>query len=1228
MKVNLGCGTSYRDGWVNVDAYPGVKADIYSDAFEFVSDYGPEVTELYMGHMLEHMLPASAVALLTLMRDRLAEGAVVSAVVPDMRAIFAAYDAGEITNAELNERFVYSYEQPSHHVWCYDADSLARVFEEAGFVDVEAIDPLTWEPVWWKSGPESRWQCGVRATVSRADGPTPASPSAFSDFELEQAATDDLPVTADAVLLERIRQLRKELDAALASGASGSPAAPGYRPSSRAMLRAALVRGAPEGSRGRDLLRLARLVARDSRTFTANFREHWRTWGISTGAAPPYPIWVRAHDAHGGDLVRQREFSGRAPDPISVHCIVRARPDGSGVQATLRSLEKQTWTHWTATVIGAADPSVANGDARVTFEGSDTTFAETINRVATQRPGRDMVLSLDAGDRLAPDCCFHVATKAWRDPLVELVYWDDDRIDSIGIRSDPRFRPSWSPETLLGANYLGRSFAMRARRFEFAGGLGDAAGGAAEWDLLLRCDLDASRVARVPRLLSHLSGPRPEPTPTDAVRVVSQHLERAGIAATATYEAGTVRLQWDATVLPHVTVVIPTRHNRTMLERCLPSLAGTDYPDFDVIVVDNGGRTEDRDQWYRDTFPGLDLRVEWWDRPFNYSAVNNAAAREARGEVLVFLNDDTEMPDPAWLRELVGWAVRPELGIVGMQLIGPDGAIQHGGVIVGLNGFADHLFEGMPPGSSTLLGPTGWYRNVMSVTAACVAIRRDLFEELGGFDERFILCGSDVVLGLDAVLAGKRNLCIPFGGVRHLESATRGTDVPPEDFFASYWRYQRWLFAGDPYFSPNLSLESRTPRLRPALERTSQARISAPLGRQLRVFRQQGDSIESEMLADQFRVTDADVRLVQASHEANAAPFAPRTVNWFLPDIDSPFYGGYNTALRIADHLARTHGVQNRFVVWSAPNEQFFRSALAAAFPALAGSLIVFHDASRASLDAVPECDVAIATLWATAYSVAQFPHARRRAYLIQDFEPMFYPAGTLYALAEESYRLGLYGLCNTEHMLRIYRERYGGRGESFMPALDTSVFYADGSRDQRTSDDVATVFVYSRPGHWRNCWELASIALEQLKDRLGDRVRIVTAGSWARPEDLTSGVEHLGLLDYRETGNLYRSCDVGVALTVSEHPSYLPLELMACGVPVVAFDNPAGYWLLRDGENSLLCRRSADSLTDALERLVRDPELGRRLSRRGLQDIAEGHGSWEKALAGVYEYLSDPERA
>jgi glycosyltransferase involved in cell wall biosynthesis len=211
--------------------------------------------------------------------------------------------------------------------------------------------------------------------------------------------------------------------------------------------------------------------------------------------------------------------------------------------------------------------------------------------------------------------------------------------------------------------------------------------------------------------------------------------------------------------------------------------------------------------------------------------------------------------------------------------------------------------------------------------------------------------------------------------------------------------------------------------------------------------------------------------------------------------------------------------------------------------------------------------------------------------------------------------------------MLDIYRERYGGKGEHFMPAVDTSVFFADGSRDGRTTDDVATVFLYARPGHFRNCWELASLALEELKARLGDKVRIITAGSWAAPGDLTSAVEHLGLLDYRETGNVYRQCDIGMALTVSEHPSYLPLEFMACGVPVVAFDNPAGYWILRDGENALLARRSAEGLCNALERLVRDPELGRQLARQGVQDIAEAHGSWEKALAGIYGYLSNPEK-
>jgi O-antigen biosynthesis protein len=1192
MRIVLSDASVSLEGWIEVAQAGRSSSDNRIRTLEYVDGRGIDVDELLVVSSIERADVQYTSTLFGLIAARLDPGTEITIIVPDAAAAFAALDEGHATPDDLADWYDAAYASMAAP-WCAGPADAMRIADESGLGPLEIVDMPPGLPPGIRS-----WRVALRPAATG-----------------QRAAA--VPAVADPVR-QRLRQLGElRQRAGLGGGPPELPVA--VPPVSK--IRELVERFLPRGGKRRAFARASVDALRETQDYFDRVREIAVQAGLHEARAPSYASWCKANDVSADELASQRTLSQSARDPVTVHCIVLARGMGRDVRSTLDSLAEQSWAHWRATVVGRG-PSWLRSDPRVSYRRTDGTDpARLANEALGDGDGRSLVLFLEAGEMLAPDACFRIADTVEIDPLIDLVYWDDDLL-SGGRRVSPRFRPSWSPETLLGANYLGRSFAIRGRRATGIGGLREGLGDDAWWDLLLRADLTPERVARVPRVLAHLRR-RPDAVGPRGEEVVASHLERIGAPARVVASPGCVRLVWDLPEWPHVTIIVPTRHNREMIERALRGIAATNYPSFDVMVVDNGGRTDERATWYRESFRDLDLDLEWWDDDFNFSTVNNSAAERAKGDVLVFVNDDTDFPDRRWLRELVGWATRPDVGVAGLQLLDGDGNIQHGGVILGLRGFADHLFQGAPPASDTLLGPTTWYRNVLAVTAACLAISRNVFEELGGFDERFRLCGSDVVLGLDSVISGRRNVCSPFGGVQHLESATRGTYVPPEDFFASYWRYQRWIFAGDPYFSPSLSLGSRIPQLRARFEQSPVDRIAEPLGRQIKIFRQSTDEAEVDPIARGCRVTDSDVEAIHTLHAHNAHPFAPKTINWFLPELDSPFYGGINTALRMADHLARVHGVENRFVLWAHPNDGFHRSAIAAAFPSLAGSPI-HYDLSLRSAAGIPACDVSISTLWVTAYVAAHFANARRKFYLVQDFEPMFYPAGTMYALAEESYRLGLYGLCNTENLLHLY-ERYGGRGTSFMPAVDRNVFHAVGRRERR-ADDPVTVFVYARPGHWRNCWELASFALQELKSHLGDRVRIVTAGSWARPEDVGTGIQHLGLLDYRETGALYRTCDVGVALTVSEHPSYLPLELMACGVPVVAFDNPAGYWLLRDGENCLLARRTVDGLSRQLERIVVDHELRASLAERGLRDIDEGYASWDKSLSGIYEYLSDPE--
>ena len=267
---------------------------------------------------------------------------------------------------------------------------------------------------------------------------------------------------------------------------------------------------------------------------------------------------------------------------------------------------------------------------------------------------------------------------------------------------------------------------------------------------------------------------------------------------------------------------------------------------------------------------------------------------------------------------------------------------------------------------------------------------------------------------------------------------------------------------------------------------------------------------------------------------------------------------------------------------------------------------------------------MAISTLWLTATHVVKAMSAPRNFYLVQDFEPEFYPASTMFALAEESYRYGLYGICNTKSMYDTYVEAYRGEATYFSPAVDRSIYYPS-TEEFSGKDGVVTIFAYARD-HFRNCWELVCEALTRVKAKHGRGVRIIAAGARYLPP--TADFVDLGLMDYRATGDVYRDTDIGVTMQISRHPSYLPLELMASGVPMVSPDSEWFQWLFVDGENSATVMRSVNDLEEQISMLVQDAQQRARLRAGAIATIGEAHSDWDAALDGLYEYLCDPTRA
>ena len=460
------------------------------------------------------------------------------------------------------------------------------------------------------------------------------------------------------------------------------------------------------------------------------------------------------------------------------------------------------------------------GPWKVLFAGREESRAERLAALA-RAADTPFLAVLDPGDRLAPGALATVCRRLAEEPDLDVLYSDEDSIGPGGRRERPQFKPAWSPELLFAYNYFGRLTALRRQAVADLGGFDPAAGQAIEWDLHLKISAGSSRIERITAVLCHretagaADRPAPDSAAADARAVLARHWARQGIVAKVTTQSdGTQRSVWELTDPPLVSVIIPNKNKADLLAACVDGLRhGTAYPRIEIIIVDNLSDEPATLRLYRDLEQQDAARVVPFAETFNYSAACNAGARAAKGQLLLFLNNDIEVTDPDWLAELVRFTLRPGVGVAGTMLVFPDGALQHGGVVAGLH-ICGLVFRDATPDHWGVFGSALVPRTWLAIMGACQMIRRSVFDAVGGFDESFRISNSDVALCLAARQAGWRTVYTPFARLIHHEGATRGRENPREDLQRTVALLAEQGIVEDPYFHPGLSAGHGVPTLR------------------------------------------------------------------------------------------------------------------------------------------------------------------------------------------------------------------------------------------------------------------------------------------------------------------------------------------------------------------------------------------------------------------------------
>lgn len=555
-----------------------------------------------------------------------------------------------------------------------------------------------------------------------------------------------------------------------------------------------------------------------------------------------YRAWVKAHGVIGE---KEREaLSRRAEDlthkpVISVVMPVYEAP-AEWLDAAIRSVAEQIYGNWELCIADDASPSAhvreildtwqeRDGRIKVVYRDENGHISAASNSALALATGPYVAL-IDHDDELSPDALLRMAEAINVHPETKLFYSDEDKLNENGERYDPHFKPDWNPDLFNCQNYVSHLSVYTRDIVERAGGFREGYEGSQDYDLTLRVvDLiEPAEIHHIPRVLYHwraISGStaldegEKDFTADAARKALRDHFERTGTTAEVTeaFEDSTHhRIVYPLPdPEPMVSIIVPTRDKVDLLRGCIDSvLAKTEYTNYEIIVVDNESQEPETLAYFDSLADEPRVRILEYHEPFNFSAINNYTAARAKGSVLCLLNNDIVVIAPDWLREMVSHAVRPGIGCVGAKLYYGDDRIQHGGVILGLGGVAGHSHKYFPREHPGYFFRLRLVQNLSAVTAACLVLRREIFEEVEGLNEQDLTVAfNDVDFCIRVREAGYRNLWTPYAEMYHLESVSRGTDEAPKrrDRFAAEIRYMKdtWgdLLLQDPAYNLNLNLD-------------------------------------------------------------------------------------------------------------------------------------------------------------------------------------------------------------------------------------------------------------------------------------------------------------------------------------------------------------------------------------------------------------------------------------